>query len=126
MLEILFEAFAELLIEVFGELLVAVGLHVLSAPFQDEANPWVAAAGYTVFGAVAGGLSLLVLPHHLAPPGWMRYANLVFTPLAAGGCMAAIGAWRARHGRRVVPIERFLFGFVFAAGMAAVRTVFAD
>ena len=126
MLEVLFEIVGELLLEVFGELLVAVGMHVLSAPFQDDANPWVAAAGYTVFGAVAGGLSLLVLPQHLAPAGWMRYANLVFTPLAAAGCMAAIGAWRARRGKRVVPIERFLFGFLFAAAVAAVRIVFAD
>jgi hypothetical protein len=52
-------------------------------------------------------------------------ANLVFTPLAVGGIMSAIGAWRARRGDGLLRIDRFSYGYLFAFAVAAVRYKFA-
>ena len=125
MLEFLFELIGEFLIQAVGEVLVEVGLRSLAAPFQREANPWLAAVGYLLFGAAVGGLSLLVFPNHLTPPGLLRKLNLIFTPLAVGGCMAALGAWRARRGQSLLRIDRFVYGAFFAASMGTVRFFFA-
>lgn len=124
MLEFLFEILGEFLLQAFGEALVELGLHSLAEPFQRAPNPWLAAVGYTLFGAALGGLSLLVFPSYLVPPPW-RLANLFLTPFAVGGLMVAMGAWRARRGEDVLRIDRFLYGFLFAAALAAVRYALA-
>lgn len=126
MIEAIIEIFGEFLFQVVGEALVEAGCRAFAAPFQRDSNPWIAAVGYSLFGAIGGGLSLLVLPSHLTPAGWPRTANLMLTPLVAGGCMSAIGAWRARRGESVLRIDRFLYGFLFAAAMAVVRFRFAQ
>jgi hypothetical protein len=124
MLEFLFEILGEFVLQTLGEALFEVGLHSLSEPFRRAPNPWLAAVGYTLFGAALGGLSLLVFPLYLVAPPW-RVANLFLTPLAVGGVMAAMGAWRARRGEPVLRIDRFLYGFLFAAALASVRYAFA-
>lgn len=125
MLEFLFELLGELLLQLIGEVLVEVGLHSLAAPFKREPNPWMAAIGYAIFGALLGGLSLLVFPHHLTPAGATRIANLIVTPIIVGLSMSALGAWRARRGDTVFRIDRFACGFIFAVALALVRFHFA-
>ena len=39
--------------------------------------------------------------------------------------MVAMGHWRARRGDEVLRINRFVYGFLFAAALALVRYVFA-
>lgn len=124
MLEFIFEVLGEFLLQALGEALVEVGLHSLAEPFRRAPNPWMAALGYALFGAMLGALSLLVFPDYLVPPPW-RTANLFLTPFAVGGLMAAMGAWRARRGQPVLRIDRFLYGFLFAAALALVRHQFA-
>lgn len=84
----------------------------------------MAAVGYTLFGAILGGLSLLVFPNNLIPHAW-RVANLIATPIAVGGVMALMGTWRARRGEPVYRINRFAYGYVFALSMALIRFHFA-
>ena len=124
MLEFLFEVLGEFLLQAFGEALLEIGLHALAAPFKRAPNPWLAALGYLLFGALLGGASLLVFPHYLVPPPW-RSANLFLTPFAVGGLMVAMGHWRARRGEAVLRINRFVYGFLFAAALAVVRYLFA-
>lgn len=124
MLELLFELVGEFLLQAIGEALVELGLHSVAEPFRRPPNPWLAALGYTIFGAVLGGLSLLAFPANLVPETW-RVVNLVATPLAVGGIMAAIGAWRARRGESVLRIDRFAYGYLFALSLALVRFFFA-
>jgi hypothetical protein len=126
MVEFLLQLLGEFLLQVVGEALVELGLHSLAEPFRRPPNPWLAAVGYAVFGAVAGGLSLLVLPSHLTPSGAARIANLVLTPIAVGGCMSALGAWRAKRGQPLLRIDRFSYGYVFALCLALVRYQFAQ
>lgn len=126
MLELLFEVIAEIVLQVVAEALFELGLRSVSEPFRRPRNPWFAAVGYLVFGAIVGGLSLLVFPSHLViDKGW-RVANLLVTPVVVGLLMAALGAWRARRGQEVLRIDRFSYGYLFAVAFALVRFFFAD
>ena len=124
MLEFLFEVVGEFLLQAVIEVLVELGAHSLAQPFRRRPSPWLAAFGYTLFGALAGGLSLLVLPHHLTPEDW-RIAHLLATPVAVGIAMMLLGRWRARRGDAVLRIDRFACGYLFALSLALVRFFFA-
>lgn len=124
MLEFIFELLGEFLLQVVGEALIEIGLHSLTEPFRRPPNPWLAAIGYALFGAILGGISLLVVPNNLVPEAW-RVANLVATPVAVGGVMALMGAWRARRGQPILRIDRFAYGYLFALFIALVRFYFA-
>jgi hypothetical protein len=122
LLEIVLEIAGELLFELVVQLLFEFGARVLLAPFRSLAvslrAPWLALAG-----AAAGALSLAVVPHAVFERPWLRVANLLVTPLIAGGAVAALGAFRARRGLVVLPFDRFLGGFAFALAFALVRFV---
>lgn len=126
MFELLIELFGEFVLQVFGEALLEMGLHSLAEPFHREPNIWLASIGYAMFGAMVGGFSLFIFPHHFTPAGILRTANLFMTPIAVGLCMAGIGAWRGKREQPVLLINRFLYGFIFAAGVALVRFHFAQ
>lgn len=124
-MEILFEILGELLLQLFGESLVEIGLQALAEPFRKSPHPWLAAPGYLVFGAVAGGLSLLLFPNYLMPTQSWRVYNAALAPVAAGLCMMALGAWRARRGQPVLRIDRFWYGYLFALAFGLIRFWFA-
>jgi hypothetical protein len=124
MLEIVLEFLGEFLLQMIGELLIELGFHSLAEPFRRPPNPWLAALGFTLFGACFGGLSLLAFPDNLVAGPW-RVVNLVATPIAVGGAMALMGAWRARRGQPVLRIDRFAYGYLFALSIALVRFFFA-
>lgn len=64
------------------------------------------------------------MPEHLTPAGIARLANLLLTPVAVGGCMVMLGAWRAKRGEALWRIDRFACGYLFALGFAVVRLHF--
>ena len=125
MIEIIFQFLAELLLQVFGEALIEMGFHAVAEPFRKPPRPWIAAIGYFLFGAIIGGLSLLLVASHMVNDKGLRVANLVLTPIAAGLCMGALGAWRARRGQTVLRLDRFSYGYLFALAFALVRFFFA-
>jgi hypothetical protein len=124
MLELVLEVLGEFLLQVVGEAFLELGFHSLAEPFRKPPNPWLAALGYALFGAIFGGLSLLVFPTNLVPQPW-RLVNLVVTPLAVGGIMVLMGAWRAKRGQPVLRIDRFSYGYLFALSLAFIRFHFA-
>ena len=124
-MEFLFEILGEFILQFLGEVLLEVGLQALVAPFRKESSAWLAAVGYAVFGAVLGGLSLLVFPHYLVADKSLRVANAALSPIAAGIGMAAVGAWRGKRGQVVLRIDRFSYGYVFALAFGLIRFWFA-
>ena len=124
MLAIIFEIIAELALQAFAELLVEMGFRSLGETFQTNKNPWLAAFGYAILGALVGGLSLLVFSDHLVAEGW-RVVNLLVTPLIIGFFMALIGAWRRKRGQTVLRIDRFAYGYLFALTFAIIRFCYA-
>jgi VIT1/CCC1 family predicted Fe2+/Mn2+ transporter len=124
-MEFLLELLGELLIQIVVEFLVELGIHSIGERQRKPLDPWIAAIGYALFGAIVGGLSLLVFPHNLMPEAW-RAVNIVLTPLAAGLAMMAMGTWRARRGDTRLRIDRFGYGYLFALAMALVRYQFAS
>ncbi len=120
MLELILELLGEFLLQVVGEALFEIGFHSLAEPFRRPPNPWLAAIGYALFGAILGGISLLAFPNNLVPEAW-RVANLVATPIAVGAIMTLMGAWRARRGQQVLRIDRFAYGYLFALFIALIR-----
>lgn len=115
--------FGEILLQVVFELIGELLGRTVSAPFQrkEPVHPALAALGYAAFGAGAGALSLWVFPALFVPAGWMRIANLVLAPIAAGAVMAGIGALRRKKEQRVIRLNSFAYGFLFAFAMALVR-----
>lgn len=111
----------ELLLQLVFEFLAELGLHSLKAVFEERPHPALAAIGYILLGAGAGGLSLLIVPQLIIHDTRHRFANLLLTPLAAGAIMAGIGALRRRRDQEPVRIDRFGYGALFAFSMAAVR-----
>ncbi|MBI3870604.1 MAG: hypothetical protein HY299_18910 [Verrucomicrobia bacterium] len=125
MLDFLFEILGEFVLQLALEVLAEVGLRALGAPFQKAPNPWLAGIGYSVFGAAAGGLSLWLVSSHLVKSQSLRVLNLILTPIAVGVLMAAIGTWRSHRAQRVLRIDRFACGYLFAFLLALTRFVFA-
>lgn len=126
MLEAVLQFVLELLLQLVFEVLAELGLRSLSEPFRKPPNPWVAALGYAIFGATAGGISLYVVSDSLIHGETWRWLNLIATPVLAGLAMAALGAWRGRRGQRAIRIDRFSYGYLFALCMALVRFFLAD
>lgn len=121
--EVVFQILGELLLQVFFEFLAELGFRGLREPFRRPSplHPLFAAVCYAGFGALAGAVSLLFLPHLLITSRAGQLANLVVTPLASGLLMSLLGAWRRRKGQEIVRLDVFAYGFVFALAMALVR-----
>lgn len=124
MLEFILEIIGEFLLQVAIQALGELGLHCISEPFRGRPKPWLASVAYVIFGAICGGISLLVFPTPLVAES-LRNANLLFTPIAAGLLMLWLGSWRAKHGQTVLRIDRFSYGYLFAFSVALIRLWYA-
>ncbi len=113
--EVLLQAFFEFVAELIGR--------SVKEPFRrpEPIHPGLAAVGYVVFGATAGGLSLWLLPTLFISAEWLRIANLILTPLVAGLLMERLGAWRKGRDQETIRLDTFAYGFLFALAMALVR-----
>lgn len=119
------EWLVEVIVELVGEFLLALilefGGRVLLAPFRAEPSPWVSCLGYACLGALLGGMSLWLLPHHLVQLPGLRVLNLLLTPFAVGATMGWMGQWRVRKGLRVMRMDRFAYGYLMAVSLGLVR-----
>ena len=134
--EVILELFGEVLLQVLFEALASVGIHwfkgtkakakVKNGTKAEPAatSPWLAAIGYAIFGAIAGGISLWIIPVSFIHTKMLRIAYLALAPLLVGALFAAIGRWRNQRGHHLLLIDRFACGWLFALSFAAVRFVF--
>jgi hypothetical protein len=89
---------------------------------KDEAGcGWIIV--YAAFGAILGGLSLLVAPTLMLPNMGLRVANLVASPLLAG-LMSYLAAKHIFSDGRD-PDQHFWRGCLFAFAFGVVRFAFA-
>lgn len=125
-MEFIFELLLEFLIQVVGEAIFELGLHAMAEPLRRPTNPWLAAIGYAIFGAIFGGISIGLFPQHMVAGLTWRWLNLLLTPISVGLCMSWLGWWRSRLGQPVFRIDRFSYGYLFALSFSAVRLVWAS
>ena len=76
-------------------------------------------------GAIAGGISIWLLPMHLVKLPVLQLVNLAVTPILLGFIFEALGRWKANHERPRYAVDRFSYGFTFALAMGLVRYAFA-
>jgi|GEM_PF-1457250 len=79
---------------------------------------------FAVFGGICGGLSLIFKPNLILPTFALRLANLMVSPLIAGGLsyLVAVFVWAPRGQS---PRHHFWRGFFFALAFGLVRFVYA-
>ena len=121
--EIFFEAF----IESAAAALVDLALRAFTRIFPtSHPRPELAALGYALLGAVAGGLSVFIVPHPIVRPSKFHGISVVVSPVVTGLTMAFVGFLLRRRGKKITGIESFAYGFSFAFGMALVRYFFVS
>lgn len=121
-IEFVIQVLGEFILQVVVELLANVGLHRQTyETLRGDSDPRLASLGYTIQGAVAGLISVLVFPSLLIHSRYAQLANLLVTPLLAGASMSLVGAWRRRREQRLIRLDRFACGYLFALAMAFVR-----
>jgi len=105
-----------------GQVLFELGIRGIAEVFKTPpASPALAATGYVILGAIAGGISLWLFPNLFIGPTWARWVNLILTPLVAGSAMAGVGWLRQKKGQTIMRLDTFAYGFLFALPMAVVR-----
>ena len=128
-MEFIFEIFlqflGELLLQAIFEALFELGLHSLTDTLKRPKNPLFSAIGFIMWGAMAGGISLLLFPISLIADPLLRGVNLIATPVFAGALMTFVGRVRSKRGQALVRLDRFGYAFIFAFAMALVRFIWA-
>ena len=119
--EVIFQFLGELLLQVVFEFLAELGLRSAREVFKRPSNPLLATIGYSLYGAIAGGLSLWWHPAHFTKTLAIRITVLILVPLLSGIAMSLLGAWRRRRDQYLINLDRFAYGYVFALAMALVR-----
>lgn len=124
-LEIIVQFLFELLLQIVGQFLFELGFHALAEPFRKSPNPWVAAVGYVLLGAILGAVTLWIFPSYMVRLPALRWVNLALTPVIVGACMSLLGTWRENRGQFVLRIDRFSYGYLFALSVGLVRFIWA-
>ncbi len=120
-MEIVFEIIFQIICEVFIQVLFELGFHSLIEPLKKRPNALLAGIGYSIFGAIAGGISLFFFKQLFVIDPNLRIVNLFVTPIFAGLAMSLLGRLREKNGREVIRLDKFTYGFVFAFAMALTR-----
>jgi hypothetical protein len=125
-LEVLCQFFGDIILQIVCELILEFSQHKFTKTAEPEkCMPIVAFFGYGVLGLFAGGLSLFLFPHPFVRSSRFHGISLLITPLIAGLAMSGVGWLRKRQGTIVLRIDTFIYGFIFAFGIALTRYIAA-
>ncbi len=117
------EVLFEVIFEIAGVGLASLLMRATSKLFNtiSELNPIATTFVLGALGLLVGSLSVVAYPHPLVPPSRFHGVSVIVSPLITGFAMSQLGRLLRNHGRKVMPIETFGYGFVFAFSMALVR-----
>ena len=121
----MFEFIAQFIGELLIQGLMEIGFRSLADVFKKKRNPIFSAIGCILWGAIAGGISLVVFPASFIARSDLKLLNLLLTPVLVGVLMVLLGRLRARKGRDLVELDRFGYAFLFALTMSLVRFLWA-
>jgi predicted PurR-regulated permease PerM len=124
--EIVFGFFAEIFIQVLAEALFELGFYSLAETLNRKRrrNPFLASIGYLIWGGIIGGVTIFVFPTLMIKNPTLRLLNLIISPIIAGLAMSALGSWRKKRGQDTLRIDSFIYGALFAFGLAIVRFLY--
>ena len=124
--ELIFEVLAEVVLQIVAEGLFELGLYSLSEALNRKRrrNPILASIGYLLWGGIIGVVTVFIFPTLMIKNATLRILNLIISPVMAGLAMSAIGSWRKRKGQDLLRIDSFLYGALFAFGLAIVRYLY--
>jgi hypothetical protein len=123
--EILFQFLGEFLLGFLFEAFTEIGFDWFDKTATNAPRPLLWGLGFVLLGTLAGGISLLILPHSMITKPSLRVINVIGTPVLVSACMFVIGNWRAAKGREPAKLDRFSYAFCFALAMALVRFAYA-
>ncbi|KHS43198.1 MULTISPECIES: hypothetical protein [Novosphingobium] len=124
--EIFLQFFGEIIVQVLAELLAEFGIRSLADPVREPRTPVYSMVGYTLWGLIAGAISLFLFPASAIRNPAFRTINLVVTPLVIAAIMAMLGRARNKRGQLLVRLDRFGYAYLFAFSMALVRFIWAS
>ena len=127
-MEIIFELLAQLVLEIFVQGIFELGGRGIVSIFRkDESNvnPWLAICVYFLMGAIAGGISIWLIPMHLLNSPALQILNLAITPIVLGFIFETLGRWKTNNDKTRYAVDRFSYGFTFALTMGLIRYFFA-
>ncbi len=127
-MEIIFELLLNILAEGLMQGLFELGGHGILATFRKDDTPssrWLSIVGYLLMGAIAGGISISLMPMHLVKLPLLQLANLAVTPILLGFVFEAFGRWKTNQEKPRYAVDRFSYGFSFALAMGLIRYAFA-
>jgi hypothetical protein len=109
---VLLELVGEFLLELVMAAVLDLFLRAITKVFKTFrfVNPVLAWASYVLLGALSGGLSLLVFPHHLVHPSRLHGVNLLVSPTATGLAMSLVGSVLSHQDKKVTRVESFGYG----------------
>ena len=123
--EVILQFLGELVLQAIFELLLELGLHSLADTVRRPQHPALSTLGFALWGAMAGGISLWILPNSPIHNPLFRQINFIVTPALCGLVMMLIGELRVKKGQDIVRLDQFGYAFVFAFSMALVRFAWA-
>ena len=124
--EIVFQFFVEIFIQIFAEALFELGFYSLVEALnrKERRNPVLASIGYLLWGGIIGLITIFVFPTLMIKNQVLRILNLFLSPVLAGLAMSAIGSWRRKRGQDTLRIDSFIYGALFAFGLAIMRYLY--
>lgn len=123
--ELLLQFLGEILLQAAGELLAELGFRSLADTMRRPRSLILSSIGFMIWGAMAGGASLLIFPHSAIGDPIFRTINLFVTPTLMGAMMVLVGKARLKKGQDLIRFDRFGYAFVFAFFMSLVRFIWA-
>ena len=124
--ELISEVLAEVVLQIVAEGLFELGFYSLSEALnrKQRRNPILASIGYLLWGGIIGVVTVIIFPTLMIKNATLRILNIIISPIMAGLAMSAVGSWRKRMGQDLLRIDSFLYGALFAFGLAIVRYLY--